>query len=143
VYQIWLERRYGKRYLFLDAAPNSAGSMSAERLWPSNGALPDAPGTIALDADLYVHHAAQNGAGAEYGNTSGLHPRAFDNPAAWKRTPIIWISDDANGIGRAEATRLNGMGIEASTQAATMNEEGKVEITRGPPDEAWYNGKTA
>jgi hypothetical protein len=118
--------------------------MSAEALWPSQtGALPNAPGTLALDTDLHVMHAAQNGMGPDYGNTSGLHPRAFDNPAAWKRTPTIWIADDTNGIGRAETARLNSMGVEASTDYATMTPEGKVEITRGPPDEAWMGGKSS
>jgi hypothetical protein len=144
VYQIWLERRFSHRYLYLNAAPDTAGSLSAEALWPNaQGSLPDAPGTLALDTDLHVQHAAANGMGAEYGNTTGLHPRAFDNPATWKRTPTIWIADDTNGIGRAEAARLEGMRVESSTQYATMDEAGKVEISRGPPDEAWYGGKTA
>jgi calcium permeable stress-gated cation channel len=136
VYQIWIERRYSQKYLFLDTTPGTAGSMSAEALWPNeHGALPDAPGTLALDADLHVQHAARHGMGEEYGTTTGLHPRAFDNPAAWKRTPIIWIADDVHGIGRAETARLNGMRVEASNDHATMDDNGKVEITRGPPDE--------
>jgi hypothetical protein len=137
VYQIWLERRYTTKYLFLDAPSDAPGSMSAEALWPGtpSGPLPDAPGTLALDADLHARYAVDNGAGADYGNTSGLHPRAFDNPAAWKRQPIIWIADDANGLGVAEVARLTGMNVAASSAHATMTEAGKVEITRGPPDE--------
>jgi hypothetical protein len=131
-----MERKYSPKAIFLDPNAKGTGSMSAERLWPgSNGQLPDAPGTLALDSDLHVIHAAQNGMGAEYGNTTGLHPRAFDNPASWKMTPIIWIADDVNGIGRSEAARLNGQRVEASTEHASMDEKGKIEITRGPPDE--------
>ena len=48
---------------------------------------------------------------------------------------IVWLADDDLGIARAEVRDLEGRGIKASTQAATMSAKGKVDATRSPPDE--------
>jgi calcium permeable stress-gated cation channel len=96
-----------------------------------------------LDADLIAQASAERGMGEEYGNTSGLHHHAFDNPAIWKRQPIVWIADDKLGLGRSEVDRLKTQEVDASCEYATMDEKGKVDVQRGPPDEAWYDGKTA
>ncbi|WWD18719.1 hypothetical protein CI109_103173 [Kwoniella shandongensis] len=82
-------------------------------------------------------------AGAEYGNTSGFHYRAFDHPALWKKQPVVWIADDPLGLGKYEAEQINGKGVEASTEFAHMDPKGKLEVERSPPDEAWYGGFTA
>lgn len=81
-------------------------------------------------------------AGAEHGNTSGLHTRAFDHPALWKTQPVIWIADDPLGIGKFESARINGVRVEASTEFASMDTKGNLFVERGPPDEAWYGGAT-
>lgn len=81
-------------------------------------------------------------AGAHYGNTSGFHKRAFDHPALWKACPTIWIADDALGIGRSEVARIRAAGVDASCDYATLDKDGKLAVTRGPPDEAWYDGMT-
>ncbi|KAL8279899.1 hypothetical protein RQP46_007749 [Phenoliferia psychrophenolica] len=79
-------------------------------------------------------------AGPAYGNTTGLHDHAFDHPSLWKPAPIVWMADDSLGIARAEAARLNSLKIEASTEYATMDVDGKIDVTRGAPDEAWQDG---
>ena len=78
----------------------------------------------------------------EHGNTSGLHGRAFDHPALWKKQPIIWIADDPLGIGKFETKRINDLRVEASTEFAHMDARGNLHVERSPPDEAWYGGFT-
>ncbi|KAK8858828.1 hypothetical protein IAR55_003058 [Kwoniella newhampshirensis] len=82
----------------------------------------------------------QDIAGAEYGNTSGFHYRAFDHPALWKKQPVVWIADDPLGLGKYEADKINEKGVEASTEFAHMDAKGKLDVERSPPDEAWYGG---
>lgn len=82
-------------------------------------------------------------AGPEHGNTTGLHEQAFDHPALWKKQPTIWLAEDPLGIGKFESARINDAGVESSIEYATMTEKGKVDVSRGPPDEAWYGGYTA
>jgi len=81
-------------------------------------------------------------AGPELGNTSGFHERAFDHPALWKKQPSVWLADDLLGIGKSESARINDAGVESSNEFATMDEKGRIEVSRGPPDEAWYGGQT-
>ncbi|WWD05285.1 hypothetical protein V865_003358 [Kwoniella europaea PYCC6329] len=81
-----------------------------------------------------------NNAGPQYGNTSGFHYRAFDHPALWKKQPVIWITNDPLGIGNYLAEKFNGKNVEASTEFTSMDEKQKVQVERGPPDEAWYGG---
>jgi calcium permeable stress-gated cation channel len=88
-----------------------------------------------LDADLIAQAVAEHGAGAQYGNTTGMHKHAFDNPAAWKDQPVVWIPDDTLGLGRSEVDRMGTQKVDASCEYATMDEKGHVEIQRGPPDE--------
>jgi hypothetical protein len=81
-------------------------------------------------------------AGEELGNTTGYHERAFEHPALWKKQPTVWLAEDPLGIGKSESARINEAGVESSTEFATMNEKGNIEVSRGPPDEAWYGGVT-
>jgi hypothetical protein len=64
----------------------------------------------------------------------------FDNPAMYKKQPVIWIANDPLGIGNYEANRINAAGVEASTQFAHMDEKGKLDVDRSPPDEDWDGG---
>ena len=82
-------------------------------------------------------------AGPELGNTTGLHARAFDHPALWKKQPVIWIADDPLGIGKFETARINNARVEASIDYAHMDARGNLEVQRGPPDEAWFGGYSA
>jgi len=81
-------------------------------------------------------------AGEQFGNTTGFHENAFVHPALWKKQPVVWLAEDPLGVGKFESARINEAGVESSTEFATMNEKGKIEIERGPPDEAWYGGYT-
>ncbi|KZT52528.1 DUF221-domain-containing protein [Calocera cornea HHB12733] len=130
VFQIWVERKFKKQYLFLNASNASPGLLPVK--------------TEASDDELVRQHEfdATHRAGEHYGNTTGLHLRAFDNPATWKETPTIWMAADTLGVAQSEVTRLESEGLKASTQYAAMDDKGKVTIERGPPDEAWYGGKT-
>lgn len=83
-----------------------------------------------------------NQAGAELGNTTGYHEKAFEHPALWKKQPAVWLAEDHLGIGKFESARINEAGVDSSTEFATMNEKGNIDVSRGPPDEAWYGGRT-
>lgn len=82
-------------------------------------------------------------AGPQYGITSGFHDQAFDHPALWKKQPVVWIADDTLGLGRDQAERINAKRVEASTEYASMDAEGKINVTRAAPDEAWEGGYNA
>jgi hypothetical protein len=144
VFQIYCERKFSRKYIFLDSTGFPLAG-SAERLWPENARDAETiqPGTLNLDSDLVAQHQARHGAGPEYGNTTGLHKRAFDNPATWKAQPTIWIADDKLGLGRSEVSRLTAERVDASSEYAFRDEKGKVIVERGPPDEAWYGGRKA
>lgn len=87
--------------------------------------------------------AAADQAGPELGNTSGFHEQAFEHPALWKKQPVIWVADDTLGLGRDQVDRINAKRVEASTEYATMDKDGKLDVQRSPPDEAWYGGYTS
>ena len=76
---------------------------------------------------------------------------AFDHPAAHEPVSLcttgftaqlmaryqlkpIWIPADLLGIGEAEAEHIRSLGIECSTDGATMNASGHVDISRPPPE---------
>ena len=50
------------------------------------------------------------------------------------------MADDSLGIAKREAVRLNELKIEASTEYATMDVDGKIDVVRCAPDEAWQDG---
>lgn len=66
--------------------------------------------------------------------------REYDHPAMYKKQPVIWIADDPLGLGRYEADKINGQGVEASTEFAHMDEKGVLDVDRSPPDEDWDGG---
>ncbi|KAK4705553.1 calcium permeable stress-gated cation channel, partial [Phenoliferia sp. Uapishka_3] len=78
--------------------------------------------------------------GLNFGNSIGSHDRAFDHPALWRDAPVVWIADDSLGIAKKEAARLNELKVPASTEFATMDAEGKINVTRCAPDEVWLDG---
>lgn len=139
MFQLYTEKKFFHKYIFIDTSGFPLAE-SAEQLWPQNprDAETIQPNTLNLDSDVIAQHQARHGAGEEYGNTTGLHTRAFDNPATWKAQPIVWIADDTLGLGRAEVARLTAERVKASAEYATRDEKGKVEVERGPPDEVSY-----
>ncbi|WWC88432.1 uncharacterized protein L201_003343 [Kwoniella dendrophila CBS 6074] len=82
-------------------------------------------------------------AGAQFGNTSGYHYRAFDHPALWKKQPVVWIANDQLGVGNHLAEKINNKNVEASTEFTSMDEKQHIHVERSPPDEAWYGGFTS
>jgi len=67
--------------------------------------------------------------------TDGRAVTDFAHPAAAEPQRIIWLADDRLGLARSESRTLNEEGIETSTEHATMNEKGKVDIEGYPPGE--------
>ena len=70
-------------------------------------------------------------------------PNAFTHPAAYKAQPVVWIAHDVLGLGNLMRTRIGEAGVLVSTDNATMGEDGKTEVTRGPPDGPWYGDEDA
>ena len=60
-------------------------------------------------------------------------PTDFNHPASIEPQRIIWIPADPLGLGEIEAKALNAVGVEASTEHATMNDKGHVDINGHPP----------
>ena len=60
-------------------------------------------------------------------------PTDFNHPASIEPQRIIWIPADPLGLGEIEARALNAAGVEASTEHATMNDKGHVDIDSHPP----------
>lgn len=109
------------------AAKGSAGMIAEPKIAP----IPTDPTVVAQQA------------GPELGNTTGFHERAFEHPALWKKQPTIWVADDTLGLGRDQVDRINAKRVEASTEFARMDKDGKLDVDRAPPDEAWYGGFTS
>nr|XP_019045367.1 hypothetical protein I302_05756 [Kwoniella bestiolae CBS 10118]OCF24297.1 hypothetical protein I302_05756 [Kwoniella bestiolae CBS 10118] len=102
------------------------------------------PKSLGIDPKVGVTQTASNeesdNAGPQYGNTSGFHYRAFDHPALWKKQPVIWLANDSLGVGNHLVEKINAKNVEASTEFTSMDDKQKVQVERGPPDEAWYGG---
>lgn len=62
----------------------------------------------------------------------GTEDYGFAQPAACRPQRIVWIPDDTLGLGREEVQTNKESGVKATTQDATMDEHGKVDVT-GPP----------
>jgi len=60
-------------------------------------------------------------------------PTDFNHPASVEPQRIVWIPNDPLGLGEIESQALNARGVEASTEHATMNEGGHVDIDSHPP----------
>jgi len=65
----------------------------------------------------------------------------FDPPSTFQDQPIIWLAEDAHGLARIEVTKIQQAKVEASTQGANMDQDGKIHVSRGPPDETWLDGR--
>jgi len=60
-------------------------------------------------------------------------PQDFNHPASVEPQRIIWVPDDALGLGKAEVEDIHKRGLQASLEKAEMDEQGKVKITGPPP----------
>lgn len=66
-----------------------------------------------------------------------LDEHAFDHPAMYMEADTVWIPEDPNGLYRDEVEHTRSAGVDASSDGATMNEKGKVDVARAPPGEDW------
>ena len=64
----------------------------------------------------------------------------FDHPSTYREQPWIWVPRDIFGISSTVVRELRENGIEASDEGSTMDRDGTVEVTRGPPNEEWSGG---
>ncbi|KAG0704929.1 hypothetical protein DFH29DRAFT_988817 [Suillus ampliporus] len=81
-----------------------------------------------------AEHAPQNGYDEVFfaRNPDGTEDYGFAQPAASRPQRIVWIPDDSLGLGREEVQTNKESNVQATTQNATMDEHGKVDVT-GPP----------
>jgi len=132
-FQIYMHFRYPRdKWYFVDPAHPHALSEKDQQF----------VGGLTVERQA-MHDQEIANAGPEHGNTTGFHAQAFDNPAAWKDKPVVWMADDTLGIAKTEVSRLGALRVPASTLGATQDDQGKIHVERGPPDEAWYGGRTS
>jgi hypothetical protein len=60
-------------------------------------------------------------------------PTDFNHPASVEPQRIIWLPHDTLGIGEEEVMAMRQVGIEASTEDASMDAKGKIAIDGAPP----------
>lgn len=60
-------------------------------------------------------------------------PKDFNHPASVETQRVIWMPSDELGLSRAEVEDMKRRGIEASTEKADMDADGKIKITGPPP----------
>lgn len=86
-----------------------------------------------------IQHNQGPGPSKEYGPSVPVEgkrnegPTDFNHPASVEPQRIIWIPADPLGLGDLEANELNGEGVHASTENATMDAKGHVDIHGHPP----------
>jgi len=94
-----------------------------------SGARPAVDGTFEeVDAE---NHLETHASGPE----DFSNPHSFDHPSTYERQPIIWIPKDPTGLGEQEAKVNRESNVEATTEGAKMDEKGKVQIFKSPPDD--------
>lgn len=118
-FQLYLNRKYPWSTLLYTSSSLIGGSGS----------------TAKLTLQPTLEDEGERGPGPVYGNTSGWHAQAFDNPSLWKPQPLIWLARDQYGISDAEVSRLNGEEVAAGNQYATLDKDAKLHVERQAPDE--------
>ncbi|RDB30694.1 Uncharacterized protein RSN1 [Hypsizygus marmoreus] len=58
----------------------------------------------------------------------------FAHPAASRPQRTVWLPRDTLGLAEEEEKGCRDAGVDVSTEGATMNEKGKVDISGAPPD---------
>jgi hypothetical protein len=97
------------------------------------------PPPIMTGGNTGLQHNQGPGPSAEYGASVPVEgkrnegPTDFNHPASVEPQRIIWIPQDPLGLGEAESSELMKDGIESSTENATMDAKGHVDIQGHPP----------
>jgi hypothetical protein len=85
-----------------------------------------------------IQHNQGPGPSKEYGKSVAVEgkrnegPTDFNHPASVEPQRIVWIPQDPLGLGELEAQELQKEGVESSTENATIDADGHVDI-QGPP----------
>jgi hypothetical protein len=61
----------------------------------------------------------------------------FAHPAISRPQRTVWIPRDADGVAKSEEEASRAAGVHVSSEGATVDERGNVDITAPPPDELW------
>lgn len=97
----------------------AAGSMAAgEKLGPGNA---DLEAARAPSVDFTHQDAEMDG---------GLNHNAFEHPALWRDQPTIWLPRDPLGLSQEAVSRARRRNVLITDDDATIDEKGKVDITR-------------
>ncbi|KAJ9113068.1 hypothetical protein QFC22_006164 [Naganishia vaughanmartiniae] len=136
----YMKRKFNHELIVYTNSSLIGGSQSTTKLHQTT----TEGGYGQIDSDVLTRDDNSSDAGAQHGNTTGIHAHAFDHPAFWKRQPIVWMAEDELGIARKEVERLNDEhGVEASTQYARLDRDGKITVDRSPPDDEWFGGMSS
>ncbi|GAA6060530.1 hypothetical protein JCM10212_005611 [Sporobolomyces blumeae] len=132
------------------SAPNSPQDLRQVSTAGSHGQREKDESTFPPTRQSFEEHQALNDKGKN-GNSSApehtpngtlpgdehLDKHAFDHPATYEDYPCIWIPEDRHGLYRREVEDTKAAGVDVSSEGATMNEKGKCDVSRAPPDEDW------
>ncbi|KAL8284083.1 hypothetical protein RQP46_005196 [Phenoliferia psychrophenolica] len=66
-----------------------------------------------------------------------LDQHAFDHPAGYEDQRIVWIPADAHGFYKHEVEATQAAEVEVSSEGATLDLKGHVDVTRSPPGDEW------
>jgi calcium permeable stress-gated cation channel len=86
-----------------------------------------------------IQHNQGPGPSAEYGDSVPVEgkrnegPTDFNHPASVEPQRIVWLPQDPLGISDVEVRELNGHGVEASNENATISVGGTVDVQSHPP----------
>lgn len=71
------------------------------------------------------------------GSVDDTEPTAFNHPATYEPQRVIWIPQDRHNLYKDEVAATRSAKVDVSSDGAEMNEKGKVDVWRSPPDEEW------
>ncbi|KAI5480450.1 AMP deaminase [Pseudohyphozyma bogoriensis] len=93
------------------------------------------PARRSEDGQGLIHQSSEEDALIDDGEHLDKH--AFDHPATYEDQQTVWFPVDEAGLYKGEEEATRAAGVKVSTQGATMDAKGKVDITRSPPDDPW------
>jgi len=144
LFQLYISYRMKPKRIFVDLLDNNSedGSNSAAA-HPSE--TPVTPGGSVGMNEILPGRAAKKGSEVSGRPMDQITSDAnedvgFYPPSTWQKQRTIWLPEDAYGLSKLELQKIRAGQVDASTEGAIMNKDGKIQVNRCPPDEEWHGG---